>query len=308
MEYSIFTESSRTRSLCDEESHARMNPILQLQQVVGNQSVQRLIRSNHTFNFHNRHNTPYSNSENGQENTSVLTSTHNFVEPILNSFTAHKGNPAHVITPNTIARGKTQQSEEIEVVNVQGQGESKTVTGFGSGTSLRLKGRTTAAFGSKWNVTKGEKKPETGCKCAGKCIHSTGILVAEYTVTTKVTLPRVSDFPGLTPCQKQRVSEAISNVLAPHEQEHVVALNNYKGTTSRPFELTLCEDELDGTLESMFKSEESARQSKVNADSDSLDPFHFDVDLDCQDKKEQSSDDTSPSNDTDIRTPPLNEE
>ena len=57
----------------------------------------------------------------------------------------------------------------------------------------------------------------------GERIHVTGTLVSTYHATTHVTLPRASDFPGLTPCQRQRVQDAIDNVLAPHEQEHVEA-------------------------------------------------------------------------------------
>jgi hypothetical protein len=111
----------------------------------------------------------------------------------------------------------------------------------------------------------------------------TGDLIATYSVATTVTLPSVNDFPNLTRCQRQRVQDAIDNVLAPHEQQHVAAYNTYNGTTSRNFDLTLCRSQFDATIRGMFKAEERARLSAAKAASAALDPFHFDVDLNCQD-------------------------
>ena len=81
------------------------------------------------------------------------------------------------------------------------------------------------------------------------------------------------------------MQDAIDNVLAPHEQQHVSAFNTYRGTTNRQFDLTLCRNEFDATIRSMVESEESARRSAAQAASDALDPFHFDVDLDCEDEE-----------------------
>jgi hypothetical protein len=101
-------------------------------------------------------------------------------------------------------------------------------------------------------------------------------------VQTSVTLPSVSDFPGLTPCQQRRVQDAIDNILAPHEQEHVRAFETYNGTTRPAFDLTLCRSEFDGAIQRMFDAEAQARRAAAQAASDALDPFHFDVDLNCE--------------------------
>ena len=75
-------------------------------------------------------------------------------------------------------------------------------------------------------------------------------------MATTVTLPSVSDFPGLTPCQQRRVQHAIDTVLAPHEQQHVKAFRRYNGTTRRAFDLTVCRDQFDSAIQSMFEAEE----------------------------------------------------
>jgi hypothetical protein len=113
-----------------------------------------------------------------------------------------------------------------------------------------------------------------------------GDLVATYAVTTTITLPRVSDFPNLSVCQRQRVRDAIANVLAPHEQQHVAAFNTYNGATRRRFDVTLCRSTFDSTIRTMFEAEERTRRSAAQAASDALDPFHFDVDLNCEDRPE----------------------
>jgi hypothetical protein len=57
----------------------------------------------------------------------------------------------------------------------------------------------------------------------------------------------------------------------------------YNGTTQRQFDLTLCRSDFDNTIRAMFEAEEKARRTAAQAASDALDPFHFDVDLDCVD-------------------------
>ena len=89
-------------------------------------------------------------------------------------------------------------------------------------------------------------------------------------------------------------SDAIDNILAPHEQKHVEAFKKYNGTTLRPFDLTLCRSEFDGEIQSMFEAEQRDRRNAAQAASDALDPFHFDVELDDEeedsDKEKQESD------------------
>jgi hypothetical protein len=180
-----------------------------------------------------------------------------------------EGTPQAITTPGPSAQG--QRREEQDAAHAM-QG------------TLRLEGRTDATFdGGTFHTEDVRARPATGCDGCGECVHITGTLVATYHVTTRVTLPRVSDYPDLTPCQRTRVQSAITNVLAPHEQKHVEAFRKYNGTTRTPLDLTLCRSEFDSTIQSMFDAQEEARRDAVQQASDALDPFYFEVDLDCKD-------------------------
>jgi len=120
------------------------------------------------------------------------------------------------------------------------------------------------------------------CSESDPCVHVTGVLVSRFHVTTTVTLPGVGEYPDLTPCQRRRVQDAITNVLAPHEQQHVQAFRQYNGVTRTPFDLTLCRSDFESTIQGMFAGLESTRRSSAQAASDALDPFNFTVDLDCE--------------------------
>ncbi len=111
----------------------------------------------------------------------------------------------------------------------------------------------------------------------------TGTVESTFRVTTRVTLPSVNDFPDLTACQRQRVRDGISNVLAPHEQQHVDAFRAYNGTVRTPFDLSICRSDIDASIRDLHESVESARRSAAQAASDALDPFEFVVDLACED-------------------------
>lgn len=156
--------------------------------------------------------------------------------------------------------------------------------------SVRLQGRTDADYdGGSFHTENVTVEQAEGCDgCSGpNCIHATGNLVATYSVATTVTLPSADDFPDLTPCQRSRVQDAINNVLAPHEQQHVRAFHQYDGTTSRPFDLTLCRTDFDRRIQEMFTAEEQQRRAAAQAASDALDPFHFDVDIDCEEEVQE---------------------
>jgi hypothetical protein len=165
--------------------------------------------------------------------------------------------------------------------DVSGEGIEAEVSAY----SVTLRGRTDAKFSSSFRTRNVRTTAATGCdNCADSdCVHATGTLVSTFRVTTTVTLPSVSDFPDLTACQRQRVRDGINNVLRPHEQEHVTAFRTYNGTVSTPFDLTLCRSEFDGQIQALHDSVEAPRQAAAQAASDALDPFEFEVDLDCED-------------------------
>lgn len=212
----------------------------------------------------------------------------------------YNAGPVHELPPQSSAKSAALAGQQEEAAApgavapapyheqlpaLEGQGAPSHAVAFNRRGPLRLRGRTDATFdGGAFhteNVTAQSSRDCTGCG-RRNCAHVTGTLVATYSVQTSVTLPRVSDFSGLTPCQQRRVQNAIDNILAPHEQQHVAAFQQYDGTTRRAFDLTLCRSEFDGAIQRMFEAEEQARRAAAQAASDALDPFHFDVDLDCE--------------------------
>ena len=164
--------------------------------------------------------------------------------------------------------------------NVSGTGVDSELTAY----SLTLRGLTTASFSSSFQTSNVRTRQGTDCDgCSGaECVKVTGTLVSTFTVTTQVSLPSVDDFPDLTACQRQRVRDGINNVLAPHEQRHVRAFRTYNGTVRTPFSFTICRSDFDGRVQDLHDSVEATRRSAAQAASDALDPFQFDVDLDCE--------------------------
>ena len=165
-------------------------------------------------------------------------------------------------------------------------GEPHEVIAYAGAPNVRLRGVTRAKFdGGKSRTENLVTEPGAGCRgCRGKnCVHVTGTVVTEYHVSTTVTLPKASSFRRLTECQRQRVQDAINNILAPHEQEHVDAFETYNGTTEQPFDLNLCRNQLPGVVKKMVRDEERPRRAAAKAQSAALDPFNFDVDLGCED-------------------------
>lgn len=184
--------------------------------------------------------------------------------------------------------GDKKQNEELFAPpSASGKGSQKRDQAYAN--SLTLEGRTDAIFdGGSFETQNIRVASAEDCETCGpgQCVHVRGELVARYSVTTTVTLPGVNDFPDLTACQRQRVQDAINNVLAPHEQEHVRAFEQYNGVTRTPFDIVLCRSEFDSTIRDMFEQQETDRRAQAQAASDALDPFHFDVNLDCADAED----------------------
>jgi hypothetical protein len=183
-----------------------------------------------------------------------------------------------------------RSAEVAPIPQVAGSGP--TTRQSNAGQSVRLEGRTDATFdGGSFRTENVRVERASGCTgcAAADCGRARGDLVAVYSVATVVSLPSVNDFPDLRPCQRQRVQDAITNVLAPHERQHVTAFRAYNGTTRTPFDVTLCHGDFDAAMQSMFQAQEQARRAAAQAASDALDPFHFDVDLDCVDRPARRS-------------------
>jgi hypothetical protein len=187
----------------------------------------------------------------------------------------YKAGPALAMPPALMSGLSLQTS---------GRGEPSQVSAYSR--NLRLEGRTDATFdGGNFETQNVRVSAAENCESCAEgdpCIRARGILVARFHVTTAVTLPSANDFPDLTPCQRARVQHAINTVLAPHEERHVQAFRQYNGVTRTPFDVTLCRSQFDSTIQSMFDTQASTRRASAQAASDALDPFHFDVDIDCE--------------------------
>jgi hypothetical protein len=188
---------------------------------------------------------------------------------------------ATVRSERKVDGGSLEGQSTGEVAPVSGEGPESHSVAYG----LTLRGRTDATFSSSFRTLNVRTTPGKGCDgCSGAdCVHVTGTLESTFRVATQVTLPSVADFPDLTACQRQRVRDAITNVLAPHEQQHVTAFRTYNGVTRTPFDITLCRTNFDARIQGMHDTAESTRQASAQAASDALDPFEFEVDLDCED-------------------------
>jgi hypothetical protein len=173
------------------------------------------------------------------------------------------------------------EEQPASVPDASGTGIEEQVAAF----SVTLRGRTDADFTSSFRTRNVRTESATGCEnCAGAdCVHVSGTLTSTFRVRTTVTLPSVSDFPGLTACQRVRVQNGIDNVLRPHEQQHVDAFRTYEAVVNTPFDLTVCRTDFDARIQELHDSIESARPAAAQAASDALDPFEFEVDLDCTD-------------------------
>ncbi|NHF58036.1 DUF4157 domain-containing protein [Flavobacteriaceae bacterium TP-CH-4] len=151
--------------------------------------------------------------------------------------------------------------------------------------SVTFEGRTDATFnggiGSTRNLTRTPSEDCVGC-AENDCFHYTGQLQINYSVTTSVSLPDVPE--GLTDCQHERVRNAIDNVIAPHEQDHVTAFNQYNGTVTLPINYTGCSAGIQEYVQGLHDADAATRRASAQAASDALDPFHVSVDLDCEDE------------------------
>jgi len=195
--------------------------------------------------------------------------------------------------PDSACNCQVQRQDDAEVApvaDVVGKGTPRTAVAYGGPANVALRGRTNATFNAGAFRTEGVTTEQgescSGCR-AGNCVHVTGSIVTDYAVTTSVTLPPMSRFRRLTPCQRERVREAIDNTLAPHEQEHVAAFEQYNGSSTQEFDLTTCRAAFPRAIRNMVTAEETPRRAAAQAASDALDPFQVDVDLNCSEESSE---------------------
>lgn len=176
-----------------------------------------------------------------------------------------------------------QKSNSVNNYSSFGRGIPSQAIGFAQ--SLNLEGLTEAQFdGGNFSVVNAQQTAATECENCGDsdCRQISGILNSTFHVATNVTLPNIDDL-NLTPCQIPIVTNAINNILAPHEQDHVTRFSTYNGSVSTPFNVKVCSGDFSTKMQEMHDEIESTRQSAAQALSDEIDPFNFDVDIDCED-------------------------
>ncbi len=192
-------------------------------------------------------------------------------------------------TTDLAALEKEAEQEEEKVMipesiaDFQTFGTPFTETAFAN--SVTFRGQTDATFdggvGSTRNLSRTASEECTSCT-ENDCFHYTGKLVINYSVSTNITLPDVP--PGLSECQHQRVRDAIDNTLAPHEDQHVTAFDQYNGTVTLPIDYTGCSAGINDYVQQLHDADAATRRAAAEAASAALDPFHVSVDMDCEDE------------------------
>lgn len=196
-------------------------------------------------------------------------------------------------TQNGPAKEEDAAREEPVMSFESGVGQSETMTAFGYCANLSVQGTTKATYSNSFSA-KGEKAKSTDCKGCGpkSCITETGNIESVFTVSTKVTLPKLPR--GLNDCEKTAVQNAIDTTLANHEQDHVNAFNTYAGTVSTPYTYTGCESKKSAFIKAKHKEVAAQRKAAANALSAALDPFNFNIDCDCPDPEKPKAKGKSP--------------
>jgi hypothetical protein len=196
-------------------------------------------------------------------------------------------------------------TEPISMPPISGQGEPEDFRMEGGCDGLHLHGVTEGTFdGGKFNVTNEKATKGTGCNCPKgvPCIHVTGTLVTDYSVSVTISMPSVPG--GLTDCETTKVQSFLQNVLLPHENDHKARLMTYNGRTQIPVDITDCgRDAVLSRVGAIQKAENTARKAAAKASSAAIDPFVRNVDCsDCQ--KDAGAPDAGPDSSSDAGPSP----
>ena len=184
----------------------------------------------------------------------------------------------------------TGKKEVIPVPLIETRGQPVQLEAIGGGSaSISLHGTTQANFdGGSGTTTNLRTTPARNCDgCSDdECVTVSGTFVLTCRANPVINLPRRSEYAHLRPCQIQRVEQWIQQVLLPHEQDHARAFNTYSGVVSEPFSMKICRSQWSpALLDPIHERLENARRQSAQQLSDALDPFHTNIDLDCEDEE-----------------------
>jgi len=183
------------------------------------------------------------------------------------------------------------EKEELSLPVLSTKGIPVQVEAYGGGkpVSIHLHGTTKPNYDSGTGTVVNLKASKAkGCKtkCPGSiCINVSGVHVIKFKASPTITMPSRSEYSHLRPCQIKRVEKWMRKVLYPHEVAHKKAFETYNGIVRKPFKFKICKSEWsEALLQPYHNSIETTRRKAAQKKSDALDPFHTNIDLDCEDK------------------------
>jgi Domain of unknown function (DUF4157) len=189
-------------------------------------------------------------------------------------------------TPAAAPANQTpDDSGPVSLPPITGVGEPEDFYLEGGCDGLRLHGVTDGTFdGGRFNLVNEVVAKSDSCNCAKgvQCLHVTGTLVTDYSVSVTIAMPSAPG--GLTDCEQAKVQDFLQNVLMPHERDHQTRLMTYNGQTQNPIDITGCgRDEILNKVKAIQGAENAARKAAARALSAAIDPFQRSVDCsDCQ--------------------------
>jgi hypothetical protein len=192
--------------------------------------------------------------------------------------------PAAAASPDQTPDGSEMVG--LEPIKVEVESEGRSVEGGCDG--LHLHGTTTPNFHRSSTVENQAVSRGNGCDCARgvPCLHVTGTLVTNYSVSVTIRMPSVP--AGLTRCERAKVQDFLNHVLMPHELDHKAKFETYNGQTRHPLDITGCgRDGINSQIGALQDAENTPRQNAAQALSDSIDPFARTID--CSDCEKQSA-------------------
>ena len=242
------------------------HPLLELQRSIGNQAVQRLIRS------------PYI-----QARLQISKPG----DPFEHEADRVADTVMRMAEPQSTQEETTRIQEKPLATQMKGHGLTRapnSAVGHGGGPNFH--GQADPDFdGGKKAIAQVKTSRATGCDCPGKepCIKATGTLVVTYKVKVRITMPPIPS--NLSRCKQARVAAFLKNELGPHEQDHKRRFETYNGTTRQSIEALGCgkaeaKSALDTEAQRIYDDESTEREKAARDSSGKIDPFFRVVDFD----------------------------
>jgi hypothetical protein len=120
-----------------------------------------------------------------------------------------------------------------------------------------------------------------GSDCDGytgrDCLQVTAEIVIPYSASTTFALPNPDNFPDAMQCERATDHRGIDRVLAPHEQQHIKAIEAYNGVERVLFSEAIYRSEFAAWIKEITEAREAARQQAARLRSGAFDLFSFTI-------------------------------